>query len=92
MENRINILMVELESFNNTSASLRMGNDQKSETCIEQIEVVREKRLRGLNEKYDELVSEGNERKIEIEKKLDDATEKIKEKLQNGRNQPREMW
>ena len=77
VENRINILMVELESFNNTSASLRMGNDQKSETCIEQIEVAREKTLRKLNEKYDELVSEVNARKFEIEKKLVDATEKI---------------
>ena len=59
-----------------------MENNQKSETCIEQIEVAREKTLRRLNEKYDELASEVNEQKIKIEKKIDDATEKIKEKLQ----------
>ena len=91
MENRISILMVELESFNNTSTTLRMGNNQKSETCIEQIEVAREKTLRRLNEKYDELVSEVNERKIKIEKKLDDATEKIKEKLQMEETNKRDV-
>ena len=85
VENWTKKLMVELESFNNISKFSRMGNDQKSETCIEQIEVARERTLGRLNEKCDELVSEANERKIEIETKLDDATEKIKLQMEERR-------
>ena len=74
--------MVELESFNRNSTPLRMRNNQKSVTCIEQIEFAREKTLKTVNEMYDKFVAKVNERKIKIETKLNDGTEKIKEKLQ----------
>ena len=88
-EKRSKMLMEEIESFRMSWTSnkdkieaLKNGNDQKSDECMEEIELSREEMLKRLNEQFDKLVAKVSEQKSEVKKILNDATEMMKAKSQ----------